>query len=330
MIISVAEVSNFISNVAAETHVVPGSVRTFQGTSDKGPWQEPKDEFETLLNNPNATGNFPIDGPNISTSTSTRIIEGWSWSIAVVADLPIANSSTFATDYGDKFYTGGTITFNAPSSLLSSPSKNLSVDDNREICLFSWQLDGVAYPSKLRSDDGSCTSILSIECINDLKVAAKLTSTGNCRCPIAKDIPSCAALGNDSALWSSTCAGSYHNASDIRKWEDGKLEKGVFGGEMAHERGNSSAYNYIGSLAWPFMASFYGGGETITSLSCVRARDAAKESTAPTGEGVKDGPEEGTKPEGEGDDDGEDGSGNHMYASWILLSAVLVSGMILQ
>ncbi|KAI0126718.1 hypothetical protein BJ170DRAFT_684298 [Xylariales sp. AK1849] len=304
-----------ISSVAAAQDAVEGSISILQGTDDKGPWNEPRAEFDTLLNSPNATGDFPIAGPNISAPfSSSSVIDGWSWSIAVVANLPIANSSTLAAEYGDKFYTGGKLTFNGPPSLRSSSSQNLTVDDDWQICLFSWQLDGAAYPDELRVDDGTCSSVLSSQCISDIEKAATAShGAGRCECPLSRDIPSCTALGNDSALWDSTCGGSFYNASQIRAWEEGRLEQEVYGGTTAHDRGNITAYNYIGSVAWPVMASFGNGNRTTASMSCVRANTAVEGSTAPTGDGGEAG----------GQDD-QQNSGSRISGHWFVLGIFII------
>lgn len=281
----------------------------FQAINDRGPWNEPRSEFDALLNKPNATGKFPIAGPNISTPYSeTRPIDGWSWSIDVVADFPIANSKTQAAHYGTKFYTGGKVTLNAPISLLSS-SGNLTVDDDWQVCVFGWQLDGADYPDKLRTDDGTCSSLLTSECISGIyEAATKMNFGGNCICPLSRDIPSCARLGNDSELWDMNNYAGLYNATRIREWKDGKLDVEVYGGGTAHDRGNSTAYNYIGSLAWPRMVSFGTKNQSAISLTCVRAVNATEGSTAPTGEGLADETDQGNGTTGGQDEPKSDGT----------------------
>ena len=314
------------TSVAAARFSVKGSIDIFQGIGNNGPWREPKSDFDNRLNTPNATGDFPIAGPNISAPYSaSSTINGWSWSIAVAADLPITNASISAPKDGDEFYTGGKLTFNAPPSLLSSSSKNLSVNEDWQVCLFRWELNSAAYPNKLRTDDGTCSSILTSQCISDIEKAGR----ENCLCPISRKISSCAALGNDSALWDSTCGASFFNASDIRLWKDGKLETWVYGGAATHNQGNSTAYNYIGSLAWPVMASFGNGHQTTASMSCVRAKNAAEGSKAPTGEDFEEG---GLALAGEGAEEEQDDQkdiGNRINGNWFALGVVFVSCMLI-
>ncbi|EPE30702.1 hypothetical protein GLAREA_03669 [Glarea lozoyensis ATCC 20868] len=261
-------------------------VQTLQRIGGMVPWDIPGTVFDNLVNNhPNATGNFPIAGPNLSMSSNSNI-EGWHWSISAVADIPIVNSSWNRPERSI-FYTGGKLIFNGPSS---PSNQNISVNDDWHICLFNWQLDNVPYPSALRGDDGTCSSVLNNQCIAELKNAVQTSSGRSCSCPRKSEIPSCTALGNDSAIWTNTCAGGFFDATAIRRWAGGRLEKNAWGGNKAHSAGNTTAYNYIGSLAWPVMAGFYFRNQSVaTTVSCPRAKDATPGSTAPTGEGLQHG-----------------------------------------
>ncbi|KAI0535259.1 hypothetical protein GGR58DRAFT_504467 [Xylaria digitata] len=291
---AIAGISSIPTTLAAESE---DSIQLLQATDRYGPWQVPRAEFDAFLaNHPNATGNYAITGPNISApaeSTSSgneSTIDGWSWSIVVSADLPLANTTLAPEDDGEGpfYHTGGGMTLNAPSSLLG-PGGNLTVDDGWKICLFTWQIDDFPYSDKLRSDDGTCKSVLSDECIANMKLAAaSATVEGSCSCPIASSIPSCSCLGDAAKVFNNNCYGFSRNASDIREWAGGKLETYAFGDATAHHLGNNTAYNNIGSLAFPALISFRNKDEingvtdgSMTSLSCVRAADAISGSTVP-------------------------------------------------
>lgn len=58
--------------------VAEGGIATIQGTHDKGPWSEPKSDFDAILRSPNATGQFDVPGFDIP--TDSNITGGWSWS----------------------------------------------------------------------------------------------------------------------------------------------------------------------------------------------------------------------------------------------------------
>ncbi|KAI1425417.1 hypothetical protein F5Y12DRAFT_374626 [Xylaria sp. FL1777] len=261
---------------------------------NEGPRQEPRAQFDTYLANyPNVTGHYAIPGPNISASTQSSssgnesTIDGWQWSITVAADLPLENSSSVPDDDGKGpfYYTGGKIVLTAPSSLVGDGG-NLTVQDDWKACLYRWDLRNVSYPEELRSDNGTCGSVLSDECIADMKAAAAPTAADTCVCPRMSTIPSCSGLGDASKVFDTSCAGAFYNASRLRGqeamgWEDGKLETYTFGDATSHHRGNTTTYDDIASLAWPVMASFGNVGYNVASLTCVRATDTNAGSTAP-------------------------------------------------
>lgn len=326
----------YFSSIANAQKVADGGIELLQTTSENdGPWGEPLTEFKSIINNPekqNATGNFAIAGPNISAPASFSTnndgsfsgfsnIDGWSWSVAIVADLPLTNASVARNK--SNFYTGGKLTFNAPSSLSPSSSQDLSVDNDWQICVYTWSLWGTAYPNKLRSDDGSCTSVLSSQCVSDMEKAAAKSS--DCACPISRNMPSCLELGNSSKLWDTTCAGRYFNTSAVRAWKNGKLDIALFGGATTHELGNNTDYNYIGSVAWPVMASFSSNNSVEATLSCPRAKDGVNRSTAPSGEEFKDAQnstQQGDDNQGNSGQGGtKESSGSRAYSNWSLQAA---------
>ncbi|KAI0112519.1 hypothetical protein GGR51DRAFT_44457 [Nemania sp. FL0031] len=294
LIRTLAVVAGINSLPAAKFTAQAENTPTFlQAVNDEGPWHEPRAEFDAFLtNNANITGEYAIPGPNISapampaSMANDSMISGWSWSIVVAADIPLENSSIAPADDGQGlfYYTGGKMVLNAPSSLVNSSSGNLTVDDDWRVCLFRWELRNVSYPDKLRSDNGTCGSILSDECIADMKKAAAPAESGGCQCPRASTIPSCSGLGDDSELFDTTCSGTSYDAQRLRGLKDGMEETWAFGGAAAHHSGNLTAYDEIGSLAWPVMVSFGSDQYSTASLTCVRAADTVTGSTAPSDE----------------------------------------------
>lgn len=212
----------------------------------------------------------------------------------------------------------------SPANASSSPGDH--VDDDWSVCLYEWSVWGAAYPASLRSDNGTCFSVLRTECIAAIeKEAASKHTPRGCTCPIAREIPECADVGDDNALWSTTCGANWYNASDIRAWGDDGLEKITFGSASAHERGNTTAYNYIGSVAWPVMASFssVGSGGLVTAkLSCPRAEMATEGSVAPNEDGLDAGDGQGQNGvDGQSD---QQGGGVRTNANWVVLGGLLM------
>lgn len=242
-----------------------------------------------------------------------------------MADLPIPRS--VAHD-GEEFYTGGKLVFNTPSLPANDSSTSGNATDEKwMVCLYEWSLWSAAYPAALRTDNGTCLSVLSPECVAAMEqeAASKHTSRG-CSCPIAREIPECAELGDDVEIFSSTCAAGWHNTSAIPAWG---MKERTFGDAYGRGRGNTTSYNHIGSLAWPVMASFRelrSGDLATAKLSCPRAETATEGSIAPTGEGLDGGNGQGQ----EGDDSQNDqqGGGVRINVNWLALGGVLIVTML--
>lgn len=263
------------------------------GGNDQGPCGEPKAEFDAFLTNtPNITGQYPIAGYDISTPYVSNpepgddTIDGWLWSIAVAADLPLENSTTMHSD--DDFYTGGRIVLEAPKSLVSDGG-NLTVDDEWKLCVFAWNVgDNESYPEDLRNDNGTCGSILSDECIANLKTEATPAlgeGGGQCSCPNIDIIQGCGNDDDATSAFGNGCYARSFNATELRQsglWDNGQLEIYSFGEATTHKSGNRTAYDNIGSLAWPVMIWMGTSGMQFDlSLTCVRATDPVDGSTEP-------------------------------------------------
>lgn len=249
-----------------------------------------------------------------------------------MADLPVPSPPQDT----DKFYTGGELVFNVPfTSTNTSSTSNDTTEKYWSLCLYTWDLWDVAYPNELRQDNGSCLSMLSSECIAAIeRSAASNHGSRRCSLPRAIELPECATSSNDTYLWSNSGGSSWYNASDLRAWEHaGGVRSTSFGDIYPHERGNITAYNYVGSLAWPVMASFrgfstgsYTGGPTTAKMSCPRADTAPEGSIVPTGDGFDAGDDQGQDAT-DGQSDQEDG-GDQVGANWLVLGSLLVVNML--
>jgi hypothetical protein len=163
------------------------------GTPTTGPFGVPNDEFVRLLSGDiNATGVYPLSGPNITDpDASTSAVDGWSWKIAVKADIPLTESATdYSIDKNTSYFTGSMITLEAPSSVVAS---------YWDVCVIRWNFQS-GYTDQLRQhsnqDDGTCSSVLNDSCRSDMSKAISSTwknNTGNgrCQCPELKTISSC-------------------------------------------------------------------------------------------------------------------------------------------
>lgn len=146
---------------------------------------------ELLKADINATGEYALgEAPNTS-NASTGSGGDWSWKIEVKADINLAESA-YATSYDvtedhPLYTTGSQITLQAPSG---------GVAPDWGVCVFSWVTE-FDYSDELRDhpdrDDGTCSSVLSDQCISDLRQnVTDMWKTGlGCQCASIEKIDSC-------------------------------------------------------------------------------------------------------------------------------------------
>ncbi|KAH8892266.1 hypothetical protein GQ53DRAFT_864141 [Thozetella sp. PMI_491] len=218
------------------------------GNDKLAPWGVNLTSFDANLAAPNATGRYPLPGPNISAPYGSppgyMIIDGWAWNIAVTADIPLSLANHTSPGNQDQVFTGTTLQLVIPDSLLTGApgSINAVVDESWRMCIMRWALPD-DYNDSLRTDDGSCTSIMSNQCIKDIQnyTAYTYKSSASCKCPdLGKILPSCSGNGLPGG-----CAASSFEASEIRQWPNGTLNELRFGGNP-HEKGDIAAYNLTG------------------------------------------------------------------------------------
>ncbi|KAK7949442.1 hypothetical protein PG988_016081 [Apiospora saccharicola] len=276
--------------------------------------QDSGDFFEALKT-PNLTGTYDFATPNISahlvpgvvTDEINSALKGWSLSIAVRAGAPYRDGG------GEEYYTAGEINLFAPQSLLANVTdeggqKNVSVLDEWELCVIQWDLGTEAYPSALRHDDGTCSSVLSPDCLRDLQAAARR----DCSNPDIEKIPACA--NDDTRPFRTSLASQSFPAEAIRAFPRGTANLLSFATQPAPGGArNLTAYNDLGTVAWPVLLTFgtrNSESASTSELFCVRATEAVNGSTLPVwdkkdDEEVGEGSGKGGEGEGEGKGDEE-------------------------
>jgi hypothetical protein len=167
---------------------------TYGGGDAFGPFGVPDSRYNELLDAPNATSQYPLSGRNISAPyPGSGPIDGWSWTVSVVADIPVSlSNSTTVDSYPSNYtFTGSRVVLQAPTGPAAAAHESWFV------CVVNWDIDLSKYPSKLRTDDGSCSSVLSDQCIRDIEASALekyslgLGGANPCKCPSVEEIASC-------------------------------------------------------------------------------------------------------------------------------------------
>ncbi|KAK8019022.1 hypothetical protein PG990_004160 [Apiospora arundinis] len=297
--------------------VVPDAPR-IQGSSA----EEAERGFFEALKTPNVTGIYSFATPNISAPLTTGLVTdesnaklpGWNISVAVRTGIPYRNG---------EFYTAGEVNLHMPEALLTNVTennqKNASVLDVWDLCLIQWDLGSQPYPSKMRGDDGTCSSVLSPDCIREVQAAARK----KCEDPKIKDIPACAK--DDTAAFRTNSISGYYPASSMREFPQGHAQLLAFSTQTIPGAQNITSYNDMGTVAWPMLLTI-GTGHGLhrwSGLFCVRPNKTADGSIFPDWEEKKEeGGEEGG--EGKGGDEGKDGGKSAAMHTGVSKASVFV------
>ncbi|KAK4441993.1 hypothetical protein QBC34DRAFT_339411 [Podospora aff. communis PSN243] len=253
------------------------------GTGGAAPHNFANSLFDAILNGePDATGIYPLPGPNTSlpySSPSRDPVPGWALTVSTAQSVSIPNGP-------DKGFTAARIS-------LSVPDWD-NVHDSWQVCVLEWRadLDG-EYPAAMREDDGSCGKVLSRECVSGVEaetVRRYRVANGDtaCVCPSLEGIGACGEEARGLLRGGGGCVARTFNASQIREWPEGRLHVMRYGGPE-QDRGNRTNYDRIGSTAWPVLVmwgqSGNQSGEVVevrneAKLSCVRSANATQNSRA--------------------------------------------------
>lgn len=264
-----------------------GSVPYKPGTSGKGPWGGDLTEFAVLVGSNKTTwGSVPFDYPNLSNNwQEVSDKPGWSWDVTLKGDVSFMVQLRHGLT-ASLYQTQGFISLQMPTSGNGSA---LPVDKEWKMCLLHWDLANGRYNDKLRSDDGSCSSVLSEPCRDALRqrVQDTFAANGTCACTTAAAVPECAAeeAAGAAGPWDSGCAAEAADARDMAGWIHGGKPVFGFAAGGVYDAGDRAVYHDLGSVAWPVLSVVAGvggarsPGEGVTysrsQLSCVRATQAA-------------------------------------------------------
>lgn len=152
-----------------------GSV-TSGDLSVAAPYGIPASKFESDTNKPDEAATFNITGYDVSTDSTPQSVDGWKLEAAVKGSVSLSDATNSSVNK-DQVFAATTLYIQAPD--------NMKMDS-------SWKMCAVVYPGLASSVDsstavdGSCSNVLSTECVQALSVAAGgansngMDSNGNC------------------------------------------------------------------------------------------------------------------------------------------------------
>ncbi|KAF7518385.1 hypothetical protein G7054_g13469 [Neopestalotiopsis clavispora] len=243
-------------------------------------------EFGVLaggLGRPNATGRYPIAGPNATAAYPGSMMNGWEIEMDVIASLPVAHS-------GDRFVAAAGIKLNPPAELIQQDSDNVRhLDADAQSwfgCINVFGAGGIPGVN----GDGACSG-LNETCINTIK-------------RLFAEAPQLAAGGQCVSLWNLTNAetSGCPFPSDEYTSGFGFGDDLLVGYEVAYvsdvmdDPGDQSGYDKFASTTYPVIITWghsnEGGDERLAedhiTVACVRANVTSPGSRpAATSSGVK-------------------------------------------
>ncbi|KKY30614.1 hypothetical protein UCDDA912_g09472 [Diaporthe ampelina] len=140
------------------------------------PYGLPASNFESDTSKPDDAATFNITGYDVSADGTPQSVDGWKLEAAVKGGVSLSDATNSSVNQ-DQVFQATTLYIQAPD--------DMNMDD-------SWKMCAVVYPGLANSVDsstaldGSCSGVLSTECVQALSVAAGGTNSngmdtsGNC------------------------------------------------------------------------------------------------------------------------------------------------------
>lgn len=122
--------------------------------------------WERNLAQPNATGDFSIQGYDISQKFPSEQVDGWTLSVNVTSSMP--DTETLSNSSSGKVYTGTSLFLKAPDGISTSSTLSDPDETTWKICI-TVMTNGPGEETAT-ADNGTCGS-LSSQCIADFQNA---------------------------------------------------------------------------------------------------------------------------------------------------------------
>ncbi|KAH8900808.1 hypothetical protein GQ53DRAFT_863530 [Thozetella sp. PMI_491] len=247
------------------------------------PYNLPTFEYTSAISTVNSQGTFSIPGYNLtagpsSEETSDLKVDGWTALVSVTADISLANSDPSNPDHfwGDnvdksQFFDVANIHISPPDSLRASLNSG-AYRAGWSVCAALWPFGLVNDALKTASSqsdtafDGSCSGILSEQCLQDMAAAV----AENCTNLVAPD--SCK-LGI--GLSGSPVAGSQTNNLPMGLLFTATSDPLLKGDKTAFDGINQWVFPM--AVAWSHLSKT--GGDPVSTeahVSCIRANKVLK------------------------------------------------------
>lgn len=225
--------------------------------------------WEQNLDHPNATGDFPITGFNITKAytTSPQAVDGWALAVNVTSGIPDADTQNPSNASGQVF-TGTSIYLTAPADIAA----DIGADPDAAADNTTWKICVAVMTGapETDADNGTC-SLLSSQCVADFQdaYADQFAKLQDCYSqPPTPD--SCGDALSQANLTTQQYALDHINGTEVFVTASGP-----------HDANDNSAYDSAVKTEWPVLivwgwnarANVSDGTKPTVQLTCARAND---------------------------------------------------------
>ncbi|EON95792.1 hypothetical protein UCRPA7_8721 [Phaeoacremonium minimum UCRPA7] len=281
---TVLSIGLFYTGCEASRLIRPISARQSNSTSGSNSTSSGGD-LPDYLSPPNATGSYAITGFDLSQpyDAAKSNEKGWSLDIAVATNRVVDDVTNNETR-GNPTY----LSLKSPENAFESAD----FDSGWTICGNFWDIDDNDLQASFLEDNGTCTSVLSDECIADIEQkAVNFTNDGTCPSHIEIDTKKCPDFGISNAVsrFTGSVAGDLEDSLNNQTSAAGSvmLYSVLFPySHPANTTETSAVYDEVMQKTWPSVVTFYyddgNGVKAFPTVRCLRAKDLAAGSQQPT------------------------------------------------
>ena len=306
---TVLSIGLFYTGCEASRLIRPISARQSNSTSGSNSTSSGGD-LPDYLSPPNATGSYAITGFDLSQpyDAAKSNEKGWSLDIAVATNRVVDDVTNNETR-GNPTY----LSLKSPENAFESAD----FDSGWTICGNFWDIDDNDLQASFLEDNGTCTSVLSDECIADIEQkAVNFTNDGTCPSHIEIDTKKCPDFGISNAVCESESSALCLILRLLHEYKLIHISTARFTGSVAGDLEDSlnnqtsaagsvmlysvlfpyshpanttetsAVYDEVMQKTWPSVVTFYyddgNGVKAFPTVRCLRAKDLAAGSQQPT------------------------------------------------
>lgn len=198
-------------------------------TYQSSPWRITDEDWASLMAKPDLERVFPIEGHNISAPDDEDTIDGWTISLSVRTEMPA--DEYIDVEDSDATFSGSLVRLNPPSSIAELAQVDLAkngsfsiLDPSWHVCYSVFNFFPLEKREKITTDDGSCRSVFSDECIRAIETSRNTSGFNDNSCAVPSIPDEC---DHDGIGASNRISGTFSTLEGDVEWLDGSQIRSV-------------------------------------------------------------------------------------------------------